>query len=474
MMQTGPIVEPCWPIYSSFHSILDQSDLNVDLCTRRKYHDFANPTIITDDFDDVRRWLCDDDQRMEEIPTDSYIWSPNMSMNSNDSCTHVPYETQSSMVNKDDVMDVESQTGYQNLLMAHAESTGLGQQKLAEVIKKCIVEKASPNGPAIERLAFNLFKCGENQEQQYLIHESNKNFKNAFRAFYEIFPYGRFAHFAANSTIIEAVPFHAESIHIVDFNLCIGSQWPPVIEDVARMNKSLIITSIKHHQYQDSQFEQTKRQLCNFARSFGLNLKVQEIETAQIAKILDGGEFVVFNCMIELPHMGSTRTRLEVMDFLKLAQEVLVKNKGIITLGDGEDFDEKLKKSSDFSAFFNKYLTHYKALYESMEWGFPSYLNEARITMETLFVAPLVSSESWFQKWKYGRENMVFEKVLGLNGWPIILESLNEAKELVKEGESPYRIRIEGDNGNQMVLEWNETPLVRVSTFTFELYSIIK
>lgn len=81
--------------------------------------------------------------------------------------------------------------------------------------------------------------------------------------------------------------------------------------------------------------------------------------------------------------------------------------------------------------------------------------------METLFVAPLVSmddasgrrepeddaEESWF---------------LGLNGCKASNESLVEAKEIVREGESLYRVRVDGDD-NAVVLEWRETPLMKIS-----------
>ncbi|GJT49688.1 nodulation-signaling pathway 2 protein-like protein [Tanacetum coccineum] len=467
MMQSEPMVQPSWLTDHYYtNSILEQDSLNMDFCPSDQGYDSQ---IIIEGFEDVCKWLCDDDnQQMEEIPTDSYVWSPSMSMNSSDACAYVPYETQSSMVHNDDAMEIESQTGHQNLLMAYSEAIGLGQLELAKVIQKCVCQKASPVGPAIERLALNLFKCGENEGEEYLKQESMRNFKTAFRAFYEIFPYGRFAHFTANSAILEAVPTHVESIHIVDFDLCEGSQWPPVIQAIARMKKSLIITRIKLDQDQDWQFEHTNRQLCNFARSFGLNLKVQEMDMAQIVKNVEGNnlesEFMVFNCMVGLPHMGRTRNTSQAMDFLKVAKAVLDITEGIITFGDGEE-REKMRTFTDFSSFFNKKLIHYKALYESMEWGFPSYFSEARIAMETLFVSPFISSKSWLQKWAEGRENMASLKEIGLKGQPLSKESLNEARELVKEGESPYGIRIEGENGKEMVLEWNGTPLVRVSAW---------
>ncbi|KAL4574799.1 hypothetical protein LXL04_021637 [Taraxacum kok-saghyz] len=106
-----------------------------------------------------------------------------------------------------------------------------------------------------------------------------------------------------------------------------------------------------------------------------------------------------------------------------------------------------------------------------MEWGFPSYLTEGRIAMETLFIAPFVSSISWLQKWEEGRENMFSQNALGLKGRKMSRESWNEVRELVKEGESPYKVGIEGGNGNgdenEMVLEWNGIPVVRVSVWMY-------
>ncbi|XP_071738492.1 protein NODULATION SIGNALING PATHWAY 2-like [Rutidosis leptorrhynchoides] len=472
MMQSELLIQTSWPLHSYFNSNLDHyesdqheflSQLNSNPenstithdCSLLDY-DIRNQTVDGDDsqyimaLDDVRRWLCDVDQEIEEIQ-------------SNDTFESVLTEE------LNDVMDPESQSGLKILLNAYAEAMSMGQMELSRVIVRCISEKVIPIGPTIERIAFNLFRCTENQEEAYLKQESMRNFKTAFRTFYEVFPYGRFAHFTANLAIIEALPTHVESVHIIDFDLCEGSQWPVVIEAISQQGKSLTITSVKLDDH-DSQFEHTKWQLCSYARNFGLNLKVQEMDMRKIREDMErstffGREFVVFNGMVSLPHMGRTRKTTQVMTFLDIAKAVLAKNEGIITFGDGEDCKEKIRNSSDFSSFFNKYMSHYRALYESTECSFLSYLKEARMAMETLFFAPFISSQSWFQKWDEGRENAVARMELGLKGRPMSEESLNEAKELVKEGESLYGVRIEGENGNEMVLEWNGTPLVKVSVW---------
>ncbi|KAK1412436.1 hypothetical protein QVD17_33682 [Tagetes erecta] len=475
MMQSEHLIQTSWPIqpyfdsnsdyyeneyhetFSSINSTPENSMISSGLygCVEYPllgYDQMQNPSPVYSEsqninsLDDVCRWLCDDDddQELEEIQSTVTVADP--------------------MEEISDVSEPECQTGLQNLLQAYADSMAMGQMELAKVIVRCISEKINPVGQILERISFNLFV--ENQEE-YLKQESMRNFKKAFRVFYDIFPYGRFAHFTANSTILEAVPTHMESVHIVDFDLGEGTQWPQVIEAIAQMNKSLIITSIKLDQDQDSQFHQTRWHLCKYARTFGLNLKVQEIEMEQLMNTIterkSQKEFTVFNCMVGLPHMGKTRKTNQVTNFLKLAKLVLTENKGIISFGDGEE-GERMGNHSNFPSFFNKNLTHYKALYESIEQGFPSYLKEARIAMETLFLAPFVSSKTWFQKWEEQRENTscLNNNIVGLKGIKMSKENWNEARELVKEGESSYGIRIEGENGNEMVLEWSGVSLVKV------------
>ncbi|KAK1437145.1 hypothetical protein QVD17_02931 [Tagetes erecta] len=456
MVLSKLLLQPSLQIsYSYFHSNLDQCNPKMIVFETYDHQVFSN--IIT-------------------TPENSSV-SSNFPVLSNDSGhdhdhDRVDMHTHS-LVNTqwfdDETMEFDSQTGIKNLLMAYADAIEMEQEELAKVIVKCISEKANLNGSPLERIAFNLFQPDENQEKAYLFQESLTNYVPAFRAFYDIFPYARFAHLAAGSTIIEAVPTHVDLVHIIDFDICEGIQWPPVIEAIARLKKSLIITSIKLDQDQDSGFVQTRWHLCNFARSLGLNLKVQEMCVSQMVKEMDerqlGSEFTAFNCMIGHLHTRRTRKTNQVMNFLEVATGLLAKHQGIITFGDDLEV-ERMRDYSDFCSFFNKNLAHYNALYESMEWVFRGFLNEARLAMETLFLAPFVSSKSWFEKWEERRENELFDmnlqKGFGLKGERMSVESWNEAVEMVKEGETPYRIRIEGEYGNEMVLEWKGTPLVRV------------
>ncbi|KAF5471498.1 hypothetical protein F2P56_008286 [Juglans regia] len=380
-------------------------------------------------------------------------------------------------------MEVKNLMSLHHLLKAYGEALEKDQRELAHVILRCIGEKVSPVGKNLERVAFYLSQEIDNQGD-YLKQESYKNFEVAFQAFYQSFPQGRFAHFAANSAILEAMPDDTETIHIVDFDMGEGIQWPPMIEEIARQQKTLRLTSIK---WEDEdcdrvpspwRFEETKRRLCNQARGLGLKLKVQEMriehlvsETKKMKKMSGRREWLVFNCMVGLPHMARSRSRRLVMEFLRVAKESIVglancstSNSGIITFGDGVAC-EKLKHCSSFGSFFYGCLEHYQAMLESLEVNFSLHLPEARIAMECLFVAPYISSLSWLQMWKEIREGSHLNEGFGLPGRRLSKEILAEVKELVK-GEISYRASIQGRVGNEMILEWKGTTMVKVSIWT--------
>ncbi|XP_050383110.1 protein NODULATION SIGNALING PATHWAY 2-like [Argentina anserina] len=412
------------------------------------------------------------------------VWSPNSVVTSEESLMDST-SIQSPLTLPREEEGIENELSIRHLFQAYAEAMEYGQKELEEVILRCISEKVSPIGESFERLAFNLSQEVADEHQQggdYLKQESLKNFEAAFKVFIQNFPYARFAHYVANSAILEAIPVEAETVHIVDFDMGEGIQLSQIIEALAQRFKTLKVTAIKWEEEEGDcapphwRFEETKKQLQKHARSFGLNLKMEEVAMENLvtemkkAKKRGGAkEFLAFNCMVSLSHMRRRRSRTHVMEYLRLAKELLANSgnfrtskNGIITFGDG-DASEKLGNHSSFSSFFNENLVHYQALLESMESNFPSHLAEARMVMECIFVAPFVSSHAWLQKWTEVKDCNV-QPWFGLDGRRLSNENLMEAKEIVGD-EGSYGIRIQGQNRNEMVLEYRGTPLIRVSTW---------
>ncbi|XP_073041688.1 protein NODULATION SIGNALING PATHWAY 2-like [Primulina eburnea] len=358
------------------------------------------------------------------------------------------------------------------LLRAYAEATENGDKDLADVLVKSTNEKSSAMGSTMERVAFSLFQFKE-KHSEYLILESIKNSIEAFMALYQGLPTGRFAHLTANSAIIEAMPSDAAEVHVIDFDTGEGIQWAALMESLSWKNKSLKLTSVKLGGECTSfgDFEETKKRLLGHAKQYNCKLRIEEKNMEDVVNELTrmkkrGVErkWLVFNCMVGLPHMARRRPRSQVLEFLKVAKELVSKFAGILTLGDGEE-GYGFNTCSSYHAFFDKLLRHYHALFESLEKSFPSYLAAARTTVEGLFFAPFMSPFDWFQDWEEMMKRNDVQEGMGLEGRELSKKSLAEVKEMVNEREGPFKVKIEGYREHEMVLEWKDTPLVRVSTW---------
>jgi len=375
-------------------------------------------------------------------------------------------------------MEIENQVSLPHLLEAYGEALEQGQKSLAEAILRCMSQKASPLGESLERLVFYLCQ-GMTNHGDYLKGEAFKNFEASLSALYQGLPIGKIAHFAAVSAILEAMPQDCNGVHIVDSCIGHGVQWASMIEASAHMNKTLKLTSIKWGDEglecgsSPSNFEETKRQLYEHAESCGLKLKVEEkgvkelvAEIKKMNKRGRRGEFLAFNSMIDLPHMGRARTRRQAVEFLKVAEDLINTSGsgGIITFGDGGPY-EKVKKNLNFRSFFKAHLVHYQALLQSIESHFPTRFIEARIVMEQLFLQPCISSLDWLQTWEEMHRSDPVEAEISFKGCQLSKNILMEIREVLRGREGSYQARIEGQNDNELVLEYEGTQLLRFSTW---------
>ncbi|KDP22846.1 hypothetical protein JCGZ_00433 [Jatropha curcas] len=402
-------------------------------------------------------------------------WSPSPSIKSS---SEASMATPPSLILPEQEFELDILISVLHLLKAYGEAIENEQTDLANVIMTCLSEKVTLCGEPLLRLAFN-FSSQQNQHQKYLKQEAYKNFETAFKAFYQIFLYGRFSHFAANSVIVKAMPADAEIIHIVDFDIGEGVQWPPLLEVLAMLGKEVKLTTIKWEKCDQTplmwNFEEAKRRLVDYAKDLGLRLKMEEIGIEELVNEIkkrrkrgSTKEWLVFNCMVGLPHMGRVRSRKLVKEFLSVAKELLMgsnNNKGVITFGDG-DFCESSKTSIGFGSFFEGNMVKYQALLESIEYNFPIHLGDGRMALECLFVGPYVSSHVWLQRWMEIKEGCCdFEMGSCFEGCRISRESMEEAQEMVKRNESFYGVRVGGEWNNEMILEWKGTPLLRFSAW---------
>ncbi|XP_057808512.1 protein NODULATION SIGNALING PATHWAY 2-like [Salvia miltiorrhiza] len=410
--------------------------------------------ISRGDIEGICEWINGDGYIQEDSSSHDLVmegddgWSPSLSSDS-----HALAET-------------DAELTLIHLMRAYGEAEENGERELGEVLVGAINGKSSPLGSTSERVAYNLFGAKEGRGEE--------NLMAAFRVMYQGLPNGRLAHFTANAAILDSIPDDVGMVQIVDFDMGEGIQWPPLMEALGRKGKAVRITSLRREEECTSscwRFEDTKKRLLSQGKQCGVKLQVEEksveevgVEMLRMKREGQGRDWVVFNCMVGLPHMGRRRPRASVEGFLKEGKAMLAGFGGIVVLGDGEARDDP-DGCCSYASYFDSMQRHYQGVFESLERNFPVYLAEARAAMESLFLGPLMCPVAWFRDWEETRKGRDFHNETQLEGRKLRLDSLVEAKEMVVEGENSYSVKIEGVREHEMVLRWKETPLVRVSTW---------
>ncbi|KZV15174.1 nodulation-signaling pathway 2 protein-like [Dorcoceras hygrometricum] len=386
--------------------------------------------------------------------------------------------------------EIDSEGCLLHLLVAYAEAIDKQETLLSGVIVEHMIKKVNPVGGIVDRIMYYMFRHLY-KESDYLVKECLSNFYAAFKAFYQILPYGRFAHLVANSAIIENMPSHVDIIHVFDFDIGEGIQISFLLEEMKDHRcKEVRVISVRlgedgeFFSHSIWNFEETKIRICNEARSCGIDMTVEEVgfmdlgcKMKNIEKECYGRKsWHIFNCMVGLPHMGRIRSKKCVLKFLQVAKDFLqnVRNcetgfsKGIITYGDGDTWCGNMTNCVDYTTFLDSNVRRFRAFLESLEFSFPYRLGEARVALESLFVAPYFSSITLERKWEENKQCGGVDQLvesLGMEGLRLSEKCMLEASEMVREGDdnSPYGVRFMSEKKNEMGLHWRGTPLVRVS-----------
>eukprot|EP01018_Ginkgo_biloba_P027721 Gb_26656 [translate_table: standard] len=370
-----------------------------------------------------------------------------------------------------------------HLLVACAEAISKEAHDLVHILLCRLRYLVCPTGTTIERVGFYLFHSlqsyyspdGHMKALDLTPPNAQHHFLGAFRLLHQVYPYIRIAHFTANQSILEALlntgnNNYSRSIHIIDFDIMEGLQWPPLMEAIRNTDieiDHLRITAIKWDMNYDSLLfsscRDTGKRLLEYANSVGIPFSFDEMDLKSMNECVKENqeyEIVAVNCMWELPHM-SARSKLQVTEFLHRVRQL---DPHILTFGAGPHGIE----TEDFIERFSHCLQSLCAVVDSLEAGLPEH-GLARAMVERIFFVPKICTmikQADDDEHKCGilkaHDNIPF--ICGFGGGVISKENIMDANALISSQEGGcYGIELVGHH--QLNLKWGSTPLVCVSTW---------
>ncbi|KAJ7560965.1 hypothetical protein O6H91_03G007800 [Diphasiastrum complanatum] len=364
-----------------------------------------------------------------------------------------------------------------HLLVACTEALSNGSTDLASVILNRINQLISFTGNTMQRVASYFCQSLQAQIDGEEAAAENANVRcetltGAFQILHEICPYIKFAHYTANQAILEAFE-NEDRLHILDFDIMEGLQWPPLMEALATRSskkvRSLEITAVRMDSPENSLYSsisQTGRRLYEVAASLGIPFAFHEVFLEDdncldeaIAQNLIDGEAVAVNCMFELPHMA-TRSHHAASNFLSAIFRLGPK---VITCAEDALMSTAATQSADH---FMVALHHYSAIFDSLEASLSAF-PLARTLVEALFLAPRISQvvATATSEEAAGEKPRHWSFLLEEAGYqPIEFSEQNESQATVLLSLYKEEFSMHKDQ-HQLLLGWGQRPILAASVW---------
>uniref|UniRef100_A0A803LCG5 Uncharacterized protein n=1 Tax=Chenopodium quinoa TaxID=63459 RepID=A0A803LCG5_CHEQI len=202
------------------------------------------------------------------------------------------------------------------LLIECAQAISKFDRRTSNELLKQIRQYSSPHGDSTQRVAHHVANglearlAGTGSTISTDICDmkiSSFDFLNSYRLYVSAIPFKRMSYIQANNTILK-LAVKATKIHIIDFGIFLGLQWPSFIQTLSKRPNGppeLRITGIDFPQQgfrPTERVDATGHRLAGYCRRFGVPFKYQGIaekwETIQLQDLkIENDEMVIVNCM---------------------------------------------------------------------------------------------------------------------------------------------------------------------------------
>ncbi|XP_040995586.1 GRAS family protein RAM1-like [Juglans microcarpa x Juglans regia] len=303
----------------------------------------------------------------------------------------------------------------------------------------------------------------------------------AFIDLYRVSPYYQFAHFTANQSIIEAFEEQEEtnsrSLHVIDFDVSYGFQWPSLIQSLSEKasNGNRISLRITGFGSSLEELQETENRLVGFSKGFrNLNFDFQGLlrGSSLINIRKKKNETLAVNLVF---YMSTLNNYTKISDTLKTVHSL---NPSIVILVE----QEGNRSPRSFLSRFMESLHYFAAMFDSLDDCLPLESSE-RMGIEKNHLGKKIKSLLNYDKgdsncptyermetWKARMESHGFAGIKSSS------KSMIQAKLLLKirthycpvqfHGESSGGFRVsEKDDGGDISLRWQDRCLLTASAW---------
>ncbi|KAG1337865.1 scarecrow-like protein 9 [Cocos nucifera] len=271
------------------------------------------------------------------------------------------------------------------ILIHCAQAVAIDDRRNANELLKQIRQHSSPYGDATQRLAHyfadglqaRLAGTGSEIYHSLVAKRScTADILKAYHLYMSACPFKKIAHFFSSQTILN-VAEKAARVHIVDYGICYGFQWPCFLQRLSSRPGGpprLRITGIDVPQpgfRPAERIEETGRRLADYCRSFNIPFEYHAIaakwETVRVEDVnIDKDEVLIVSCLFRLRNLMDETVVVEsprnmVLNTIKkMNPEVFVS--GIMNGSYNAPF---------FVTRFREALFHFSALFDMLEANVP-------------------------------------------------------------------------------------------------------
>jgi hypothetical protein len=179
-----------------------------------------------------------------------------------------------------------------HLLLACAEAIDLCENTIAEPMLARLRSISDPEGDPMQRIALYFAEALSERLASEMAPPSPSPVQSpdseaaaasaleldiAYQAYYQILPFQKFTHFTANQALLEVVADYPR-VHIVDFNIRQGLQWPAFMQSLALLPQGPPRLRITAVQTDGATARRTGNRLAEFARSLQVPFEFHVIE----------------------------------------------------------------------------------------------------------------------------------------------------------------------------------------------------